>query len=447
VASSVTRLVPRLGSYASAVAAFRAACFRDCLAELHGVESHEAAALSARASLRLGDPEGAIRALKPAFGDFERAETAMLAAASHLRLGRSKEAFAALIEARTHAISAGDYALDAELAYYSALFTVGQGYAGDARDIVERGLDSLGEHRGRVESVITPSHAAARLHEMLVVLEAGEGRYGDAISHARAVVATLQAAPMQDVYLDGYAFMNLAILARDFDLRDSAEICRRVDLLRWSGDIATVHFTAVEAAGWCAALRGDLVTAFERFRVATDVSTTVPERIIVSLDRALLARESGFAAMAIEELRYAARLSRTFDWADAAGDHRRTLLDLAQISAPLDTAEARAAINRYSRVCRSTDVRFASRREARVQAEEDYTHGLVLRAEGRLDASAERLRAAFSTWQQIGYAWRAARAALELAELGAGEVFRVAVRRELRERPQSVFATRARLIA
>jgi len=99
----------------------------------------------------------------------------MLAAASHLRLGRSKEAFAALIEARTHAISAGDYALDAELAYYSALFTVGQGYAGDARDIVERGLDSLGEHRGRVESVITPSHAAARLHEMLVVLEAGEG--------------------------------------------------------------------------------------------------------------------------------------------------------------------------------------------------------------------------------------------------------------------------------
>lgn len=82
-----------------------------------------------------------------------------------------------------------------------------------------------------------------------------------------------------------------------------------------------------------------------------------------------------------------------------------------------------------------------------MQAEEDYTHGLVLRAEGRLDASAERLRAAFSTWQQIGYAWRAARAALELAELGAGEVFRVAVRRELRERPQSVFATRARLIA
>jgi len=39
------------------------------------------------------------------------------------------------------------------------------------------------------------------------------------------------------------------------------------------------------------------------------------------------------------------------------------------------------------------------------------------------------------------------RAALELAELNAGDVFRLAVRRELKRRPDSLFSSRARLVA
>ena len=90
-----------------------------------------------------------------------------------------------------------------------------------------------------------------------------------------------------------------------------------------------------------------------------------------------------------------------------------------------------------------------SRRDSRLAfaPKEAYAHGVVLRAEGRLAASVERLSAAFATWDRIGYEWRAGRAALELAELDAGEVFRLAVHRELRRRPQSVFSERARLVA
>ncbi|GAC1501600.1 MAG: hypothetical protein NVS1B2_26800 [Vulcanimicrobiaceae bacterium] len=59
----------------------------------------------------------------------------------------------------------------------------------------------------------------------------------------------------------------------------------------------------------------------------------------------------------------------------------------------------------------------------------------------------ERLQTAFETWNAIGYKWRAGRAALELAELGAGDAFKLAVRRELTRRPESLFAERARRVA
>jgi hypothetical protein len=93
------------------------------------------------------------------------------------------------------------------------------------------------------------------------------------------------------------------------------------------------------------------------------------------------------------------------------------------------------------------DGRFAARFEVRVRAEEAYTHGLVLRAERREAAAIERFRSAFEMWRGIGYDWRAARAALELAELDAGDAFRAALRRELVVRPASLFASRALLVA
>ena len=88
-----------------------------------------------------------------------------------------------------------------------------------------------------------------------------------------------------------------------------------------------------------------------------------------------------------------------------------------------------------------------ARMEPGTRAEEAYSHGLVLRAEGRIAASAERLQAAFETWRAIGFEWRAARAALELTELDAGDVFRLALRKELQQRPNSIFSVRARLVA
>jgi hypothetical protein len=123
------------------------------------------------------------------------------------------------------------------------------------------------------------------------------------------------------------------------------------------------------------------------------------------------------------------------------------LLKLAEVAAPIAPSRARDALDRYGAIARAMDPTFASRREPRVRAEEDFAHGIVLRAEGRIDESRRRLESAFATWTAIGYEWRAGYAALELAESGGGDVFRLAVRRELAARPNSYYASRAAAIA
>ncbi|GAC1565027.1 MAG: hypothetical protein NVS3B17_21670 [Vulcanimicrobiaceae bacterium] len=151
--------------------------------------------------------------------------------------------------------------------------------------------------------------------------------------------------------------------------------------------------------------------------------------------------------MVVDESEFAFDLAETYDWENAPGDTRDALLALAQVMATLSPRKARLVMNRYTAIKRTMEARFVARIEPRMKAEENYTHGVVLRAEGRIGASMERLQSAFETWNTIGYKWRAGRAALELAELGAGDAFKLAVRRELTRRPESLFAERARRVA
>jgi hypothetical protein len=151
--------------------------------------------------------------------------------------------------------------------------------------------------------------------------------------------------------------------------------------------------------------------------------------------------------MMLEELECALDASDGYDWQSAPGDSRLNLLPLAQVAASMSPSRARETLERYTSIRNAMDARFVARFEIRVRAEEAYTHGLVLRAEGRVTAAIERFRSAFDTWNGIGYDWRAARAALELAELEAGDAFRAAVLRNVDVRPGSIFAGRERLVA
>ncbi len=455
--ASVSRLTPRLGSFPEALAAYRAARLQACLSQLHSVESIAASTLRARALLRLGDPDAALRALaNPKNEDIaqsrDRGEVALLRAVAFYRLRDNDRSQAAFQDAHVYSISATDSALEAEVEFYKALTALGEEHLDDARDACQRGLDVASEPRlfplPPTKGYIPREHVVSRTQELLGVIDAAEGRYGSFLHHARKALATHDSCTIADVYIESFALRNLAILARDFDIAEDARILsKRVPALAWTEDVCRVEFTAVEALGWCSALRGDSVQALRHFRRAEFVASTTPERILVGVDRALIAREFGHRPLVLEELEHALNAASTFNWEEAAGDSRDALLVLAQAAAATAPVAAREMLDKYLAIRNAMDITFAARIEPRARAEEAYTHGLVLRAEGRIAASAERLQVAFETWENIGYEWRAARAALELAELDAGEVFRLAVRQELFRRPDSIFSGRARLIA
>jgi len=411
--------------------------------------------LRARAFLRLGNAEAALAELPDARGlqsseSRDRGEVHLLRAVAQSRLGNGEQARDTFRDALVYSISSADPALEAEVEFYKGLTALGEECLDEARDACQRGLDVAGETRilMRNEGNIPLGHVVSRIQELLGVIDTAEGRYSDWLSHARLALETYDSCAIPDVYIEAFALRNLTILARDFDITDDARVLStRVPALAWTEDLCRVEFTTVEALGWCSALRGDSVGALRLFRRAETAASTAPERIIVGVDRVLLAREFGHRALVVEEIEHALNLAHGYDWENAAGDSRDALLFLAQAAAAIAPVGARAMIDRYSAIRKSMDITFTARLEPRARAEEAYTQGLVLRAEGRLTASAERLQAAFETWESIGYEWRAARAALELAELDAGDVFRLAVRRELIQRPDSVFSGRARLVA
>jgi len=452
VLASVSQLRLRPGSYDEAVVAFRSARFHHCLSQLHGLESVAARTLQARTSLRLGRPNAALTALDAAVAELqsERAEIALLSAVAHARLGDGEAASSLFRDAFVYSVSALDQALEVEVNFYRALTSLGNGDLDGARAMCHAGLDAARNTYAymRCQGVVPLEHNVSRSQELLGIIYASAGRYHDAIVHARLALVTLDSCSVRDVYHEAFALRNLAIHSRDFDIEDDARmLALRVPALRWTEDVCFVEFATVEALGWCSALRGDATEALRLFRHAESVASTDPERIVVGVDRALFAREFGHKPLMCEEVEHALKLAASFDWEKAAGDCREGLLSLAQVAAPIVPIRARENLDRYTAIRNAMDGSYAARNEPRARAEEAYTQGLVLRAEGKVAASKERLQCAFETWQTIGYEWRAARAALELAELEAGEVFRLAVRHELFRRPDSVFSARARLVA
>jgi len=451
LSASVTRLEPRRGSFEQALVAFRAACFRACISELHGIDSVDAAALRSRSYLRLGNPQAALAAA-PQCGAAhrDRGELALLRAVAASRLGDRELANEAFRDARVYGIASTNASLAAEVEFYLALDAFGAGNLDGARALCQRAFEAEDERPlfARSGGHVPVEHVVARTQVLLGVIDAATGRYRDEVVQIRAALATLDGCQISDVYEQAFAVRNFAILVRDFDLEDDAlAIAERTDALAWSGEIARVKFTALEGLGWCSALRGDVVGALRRFRSAAVTASTPPEEILIAVDRTLLARELGHRAMAMEELEHALTLFDGYNWEQAAGDTRLILLPLAQVAASIAPVRAREVLDRYCKLRNAMDAAYAARIEDRVHAEDAYSHGVVLRSEGREAASTDRLQFAFATWESIGYEWRAARAALELAELGAGDVFRLAVARELRRRPESLFATRARLAA
>ncbi len=446
---TVIALKQHLQTRETAVDAFRNGDFTACLSALHRHDDAAGRCLAARAALRLERPEFALGELarleESELLTGGRAECAMLRAEALTALGRFDEAREALETARIHAYGTPSAALEAEVelalvryAFATNDFPLAERAARAALAVEASALDTS-------DYLVPLEHSRARAMHSLGVLDAVHGRYREQWLRVRAAIAELRRAPFRDAWTFAMLLMNLSFYVRDFDLEADAVVLREEVARAWPADLDKARYFILRSLGWSAALRGNHVGAFREFRLAAAIAPTPALQVWAFADRAHLGRELGEPTLATDELERAADLADRIDWDTVTGDERAALLHLAKQTAAVAPERARTLFTSYRRLKNTYAPHLLNRFDVRLRAHECFADGIICRAEDAPAAARCRLAQAFEIWDGIGYRWKAATAAVELAELGAGRRFQAYAEREGRARPGSWLARRAAL--
>jgi DNA-binding CsgD family transcriptional regulator len=210
---------------------------------------------------------------------------------------------------------------------------------------------------------------------------------------------------------------QLAYLARELPgtaIRDAAH--REAARIPWTQDLAGLRFTLLRALAWRHALEGDYFNAFRILKEAGKLAPTDAWVVTATTDRAYLATVLNERRWAEQELTEAHELASRVNWRSLDGEESFSLLDLAELYAPIDASLALAYVARYKDAGTRFAATLASRDDRRVGAQESYAFGVVQLALGERSEAQRLLRQAFAVYDSIGYDWRAGRTALALAE-------------------------------
>jgi len=225
----------------------------------------------------------------------------------------------------------------------------------------------------------------------------------------------------KDAFLETWytAVHTLAVLARELPLRVAglraqAEIESETP---WSDDFNVSQFQALKAVGWCRALEGDSLGCFRYLRQAQRIAPAPTWDMIVLLDRAYFARTIGETQWSDNEIAAAEEIAKGIDWDATSGEERVGLLLLAELVSWINAERGIFYLARYNNLdkLRSSLHHYAF--DERLNALASYATGTVKQKSQESAQAAESLRKAWSSFDQIGYDWRAARSAIRLFEV------------------------------
>jgi tetratricopeptide (TPR) repeat protein len=286
------------------------------------------------------------------------------------------------------------------------------------------------------------NHSRARAFEILGAVEARRERYSEQSAYICRALGELKCVETPDVWHELSLLGTLSVLVRDLGLDAEASLLRERLAEEWPAEAVGFRFGVLRALGIWAASKGDHVGALRDLRAAAEHAPSPVFRLAATLDRAFLARELHQAIMAREELDYAERLSAQIDWPNAFGEDRFVLLLLAEVLADRSASKARRAMDRYRGIKTKLPPNYIAAGDRRWEADECFAEATVLRAEGHFDRARVYFAKAFEILDAVGYTLKAARAALEIAEISKEPRFAEYARSEARERPNSWLATR-----
>lgn len=449
MSSQISQLRPRSTSFEAAVAAYRDGRPNGCLDAIREHDGFEVSLLRARASLRAGCPELGLEklcsiddALLPS--NRARAELLILRGALQTRVREFDQARITFDAARVYAFGAASSALEAEYHFYEAVWCFSTGDGNRANLAAEQVLNIEPLLYDVAGYFVPIRFSRARALQLRGLLAAARERYGEQAQYVRSAIAEVQGTDQPDLWIFATFLMDLAFHVRDFDLIEDAAMLREEleNAKKWPDELAPMQFEIRRALGWSSALRGDHVNAFREFRTMSQFATTPARKVLASVDRAYLARELGEKHSAHEEVEHASKLADRIDW-NKVGEERIGLAQLAQEMASYDPSRAKYLFDEYRELKERLAPNMLNNVDRRVRAYEFLAEATVLRANGSIPAAIQRFIKAFEIWDELGYHWRAATAALPVAQIIKQQKFIDYVRREAASRPGSWLARHA----
>jgi tetratricopeptide (TPR) repeat protein len=375
-------------------------------------------------------------------------ELRILQLSAYLAVNDDESAQTAMANAKARSYGVGSVELESELVYFCAVLEWSQGRYAEAKGLAEsliaRETAIPSWLREQIEFYpFNQAYWRARAYELLGLTASIEKDY---VAHAALLMKAFEefdAANCPDALIEAAMLSNLAFLVRDLQKPELAAFVReRAAKVQANPTLDRLRFVTQHSLGWCSALSGDNLGGLREFRQSAEIAPSVPLRILAILDRAFIASQLHERFFALEQLEHACHLAAGVDWDAVVNSDRKVLLDLAAALAPHDIGRARVTLDRYfsARTPISNLALFA--KDARRRGDECMATAAVVRAEGQLDRAVMVYKEAFDIWTDVGYAWRAAAAALEIYTLTGDTGYLDVVAREAAERPLSWIANR-----
>jgi DNA-binding CsgD family transcriptional regulator/tetratricopeptide (TPR) repeat protein len=220
-----------------------------------------------------------------------------------------------------------------------------------------------------------------------------------------------------DEFYRGNALLTLALLCREMPLHEvAARVRQTYDALPWTSGLQLEHFQVTRFLASIEELQGNNLAAFGAFKKATKMAPSDHWSVLCYLDRALLARNTGEAAFAAEQLQEAGEIAQRISWGEVDGEEREALLVLAELYAHEDPAIAEQYLARFRSLKSSVIPMLSYGSDPRVRGFESYSQGIAWLRLGDIQEGKTALTEAWSIFEDFNYGWRAALCALGLYE-------------------------------
>lgn len=376
--------------------------------------------LAAKALSRIGRSEESLELLEtladPArFGPDLAVHALLQRAIVEVAIGRESSFVSCLDEAARLVVSSRDPELAFRLQLHQAM------HAWTKRDF------SATATYARSAMSSTHPETLALAGQFLGFVAASRGRYMEQIAILENALAELDRMPTRDLWVEASILHNISGIIQDLYLPAVARrMSDRAEAIEWPEELTLPRHHILRSLAYFRSLGSDPFLPFEYLDRASATAPTDGWKFISRLDRLFLYQEmSGDRILrnydAAKEMQHAEDLAARIDWTTSHGEDRYGLLVLSELLSKSRPRDAAAYLAQYRQSRQSMSPTLMGRSDARWTAIEDFVEGIVVTANGDAARGVELIGKAFTFWDDVGFSWRATRAAIKLYELTGEE--------------------------